>query len=143
MPFLRGLRERVGESGVLILTTPNRLRTISENPYHVREYTAPELKDLLSQVFGKVEITGVHGNSKVEEFEAGRARAVQRILRLDPLGIRKVLPQKVIHFAFAKLAKVVRRQARPSSQPDMAPEDFFIAPEPIDRALDLVAVCSR
>jgi SAM-dependent methyltransferase len=143
MPFLRGLRERVGESGVLILTTPNRLRTISENPYHVREYTAPELKDLLSQVFGKVEITGVHGNSKVEEFEAGRARAVQRILRLDPLGIRKVLPEKVIHFAFAKLAKVVRRQARPSSQPDMAPEDFFIAPEPIDRALDLVAVCSR
>ncbi len=143
MPFLGGLRERLGETGTLILTTPNRLRTISENPYHVREYTAPELKDLLSKVFGSVEITGMHGNAKVEEFEAGRAKAVQRILRLDPLGIRNMLPEKVIHFAFAKLAKVVRRQARPESSTDMTPEDFFVAAEPIDRALDLVAVCSR
>lgn len=143
LPFLRGLRERLNETGTLILTTPNRLRTISENPYHVREYTAPELKDLLSKVFSKVEITGMHGNAKVEEFEAGRAKAVQRILRLDPLGIRNVLPEKVIHFAFAKLARVVRRQARPGGATDMSPEDFFVAAEPIDRALDLVAICSR
>jgi SAM-dependent methyltransferase len=143
MPFLAGLRERLGNGGTLVLTTPNRLRTISENPYHVREYTAPELKELLSKVFSSVQITGIHGNAKVEEFESGRARAVGRILRLDPLGIRKKLPKKVVHFAFAKLAKVVRRRARPEGQPVIVPEDFFVIAEPIDRALDLVAICKR
>lgn len=143
LPFLRGLHQRLAPNGQLILTTPNRLRTVSENPYHVREYTAAELKDLLSKVFAKVEITGMHGNAKVEQFESGRAKAVARILRLDPLGIRNLLPEKVIHFAFAKLARIVRRQARPSGSTDMSPEDFFVSPEPIDRALDLVAICSR
>jgi SAM-dependent methyltransferase len=143
LPFLRGLAQRLAPGGTLLLTTPNRLRTISENPYHVHEYTAPELKELLSKVFESVEITGMHGNAKVEEFEAGRARAVARILRLDPLGIRNMLPEKVIHFAFAKLAWIVRRQARPAGNTDMAPEDFFVSAQPIDRALDLVAICTR
>jgi len=143
MPFLRGLHERLGPQGTLVLTTPNRLRTISENPYHVREYTAPELKDLLSKVFGNVELLGMHGNAKVEQFEAGRARAVQRILRLDPLGVRNMLPEKVVHFAFAKLARIVRKQARPEGTTDMSPDDFFVSAESVDRALDLVAICSR
>jgi SAM-dependent methyltransferase len=143
LPFLRGLGERVGPGGSLLLTTPNRLRTVSENPYHVREYTAPELRDLLSRVFDRVEISGMHGNAKVEEFEAGRARAVRRILRLDPLGIRKMLPEKVIHFAFAKLARVVRKQARPAGSVDMTPENFFVSADSVDNALDLVATCTR
>lgn len=143
LPFLKGLHQRLGQDGTLVLTTPNRLRTVSENPYHVREYTAPELKDLLSKVFGRVEITGLHGNAKVEAFEAGRAKAVQRILRLDPLGIRNMLPEKVVHFAFAKLARIVRQQARPDGSTDMSPDDFFVAADPVDRALDLVAICSR
>jgi 2-polyprenyl-3-methyl-5-hydroxy-6-metoxy-1,4-benzoquinol methylase len=143
LPFLEGLRERLAGGGTLILTTPNRLRTVSENPYHVREYTAAELEHLLAKVFGRVEITGMHGNAKVEEFEAGRARAVARILRLDPLGIRNMLPEKVVHFAFARLAKLVRRQAQPSGQSSIVPEDFFVSADAMDRALDLVAVCSR
>lgn len=143
LPFLKGLHARLAPTGTLVLTTPNRLRTISENPYHVREYTAPELKELLSKVFGSVEVTGMHGNAKVEEFEAGRARAVARILRLDPLGIRNMLPEKVINFAFAKLARLVRQQARPSGSTDMSPDDFFVAAEPAERALDLIAICSR
>ncbi|MFN2428191.1 MAG: class I SAM-dependent methyltransferase [Candidatus Binatia bacterium] len=143
LPFLRGLRDRLEASGTLVLTTPNRLRTVSENPFHIREFTAAELRDLLSQVFSRVEIAGMHGNAKVEAFEAGRARAVQRILRLDPLGIRNMLPEKVVHFAFARLARVVRRQARPTGATDMTPDDFRVDSDSVDRALDLVAICSR
>lgn len=143
MPFLRGLHERIGPDGTLILTTPNRLRTISENPYHVREYTAPELQELLLQVFGRVQVTGLHGNAKVETFESGRARAVRNILRLDPLGLRNLLPERVVHFAFARLARLVRRQARPAGATDMTPADFHFSNQSVDRALDLVAICRR
>ncbi|HYC54148.1 MAG TPA: methyltransferase domain-containing protein [Candidatus Binatia bacterium] len=143
LPFLRGLHARLNPAGTLIMTTPNRLRTVSENPYHLREYTAPELQALLETVFGHVEMRGMHGNAKVEEFEAGRARAVHNILRLDPLGIRKMLPDKVVQFAFARLARIVRRQARPQGAPDIVPEDFEVRSYGVDRALDLVALCRR
>jgi 2-polyprenyl-3-methyl-5-hydroxy-6-metoxy-1,4-benzoquinol methylase len=140
--FLRALRERLAPGGVLVLTTPNRLRTVSENPYHVREYTADELRAELSAVFDQVTIRGVHGNDKVERFEKGRADAVQRILRLDPLGIRNLLPRSVVEFAFSRLARVVRRQAQPSGEALIVPEDFSVRDDAVDRALDLMAVCS-
>lgn len=140
-PFLRGLRERVGPGGVLMLTTPNRLRTISENPFHVREYTAPELEAALKPLFREVLIAGVHGNDKVEKFDAGRERAVKRILALDPLGIRNMLPRSIVDFAFAKFARIVRRQARGNNTTDIVPEDFRVSADNVDRALDLVALC--
>jgi len=142
-PFLAGLRVLLGDGGVLLLTTPNRLRTTSENPYHVREYTADELRDLLCSVFGSVEILGMHGNDKVENFETARAGAVHNILRLDPLGIRNLLPAWLVRFAFARLAKLVRRSASPDAAAVIVPEDFEVRADNIDRALDLVALCRR
>jgi SAM-dependent methyltransferase len=141
-PFIEGLRERVAPGGQLMLTTPNRLKTFSENPYHVREYTRDELAALLGNVFSKVEILGMHGNEKVSSFDRGREKAVHRILRLDPLGIRNLLPRKVIELAFAKLAVIVRRQARDDSAADtIVPADFFVSGANVDEALDLVALC--
>lgn len=141
-PFLEGLRDRIAPGGRLMLTTPNRLKTFSENPYHVREYTREELSELLGRVFSEVEIHGMHGNAKVTAFDAGREKAVNRILRLDPLGLRNLLPRAVIEAAFAKLAVLVRRQARGESGADkIVPEDFFVSADNLDEALDLVALC--
>jgi SAM-dependent methyltransferase len=142
VPFLRGLAARLEPGGTLMLTTPNRLRTVSENPYHVREYTAAELRRELSAVFSEVAMYGMHGNAKVEAFEDGRARAVRRILRLDPLGLRNLLPKSIVELAFARLARVVRRRARTAGAPPIVPEDFLLRDDDVDRALDLVAFCS-
>lgn len=140
-PFLRALAERLAPGGLLLLTTPNRLRSASENPYHVREYTAAELASELAAVFGDVQLLGMRGNDKVERFEEGRARAVRRILRLDPLGLRNLLPRAVVEFAFARFASLVRRQVRPSGAEAIVPEDFHVGRDDLHRALDLVAVC--
>lgn len=142
-PFLRGLRARVADDGVLMLTTPNILMSFSENPYHVREYTAEELRELLAEVFGSVEIVGVHGNERVTAFDERRKQAIQRILRLDPLGIRNMLPQWLINFAFARLALLVRQQAKGNKSADdlIEPGDFYVAGDNVDSALDLVALC--
>lgn len=142
-PFLRGLRARVADDGMLMLTTPNILMSFSENPYHVREYTAEQLRALLSQHFRSVEIIGVQGNDRVTAFDERRKKAIQRILRLDPLGIRNILPEWIINFAFARLAVLVRRQAKgdQSTAEQIEPTDFFVAGENVDSALDLVALC--
>ncbi|HXC51656.1 MAG TPA: class I SAM-dependent methyltransferase [Candidatus Limnocylindrales bacterium] len=140
LPFLHALADRLAPGGTLVVTTPNRLRTVSENPYHVREYTAGELDAELRAVFSDVTIRGIHGNEKVEQFEEGRRRAVERILRLDPLGIRNLLPRRVVEFAFARLARLVRRHAKPEGAAPVLPEDFS-EQDAVDRALDLLAFC--
>jgi 2-polyprenyl-3-methyl-5-hydroxy-6-metoxy-1,4-benzoquinol methylase len=142
IPFLEGLKKRIRPGGRLLLTTPNRLKSFSENPYHVREYTAPELRALLGRVFRKVTLSGIHGNQKVLEFDRARARSARRILKLDPLGIRKKLPRWLVTFAFAKLSIFVRRRAAASAGgARIEPEDFYVSPERLDDALDLLALC--
>ena len=142
-PFLEGLKARIKPGGRLMLTTPNILKTFSENPYHVREYTGDQLRALLKGVFSEVEILGMHGNDKVKAFDAGRERAVKRILRLDPLGLRNFLPQALINAAFAKLSVVVRRSARQQAgtTEQIRPENFCVRTDAVDEALDLVALC--
>ncbi len=140
--FLKALRARLAQDGVLLLTTPNRLMSFSENPYHVREYTAAELRTLLESVFSSVTILGMRGNEKVTKFDEARKRSVERILRLDPLGIRNFLPQGLINFAFARLANLVRSQAKGAAGDAwISPADFFVSDDDLDHSLDLVALC--
>jgi SAM-dependent methyltransferase len=139
-------RDHLVEGGALILTTPNRSTSFSENPYHVREYTAGELAAVMRPLFSVVEIHGVAGNAKVAAYEASRRRQVERILRLDPLALRRRLPAPLVRFAFAKLAVLVRmlvaRGPAGAGAGDIRPEDFCEQAD-ADGALDLLAVCRR
>ncbi len=142
--LLRGFRDHLVDGGLLVLTTPNRLTSFSENPYHVREYTADELAALLRPLFRQVDVHGVAGNAKVTAYEAARRRQVERLLRLDPLGLRRRLPAPVVRWAFATLARLVRvLVARGDGVTvDIAPEDFEEC-DTADGALDLLALCRR
>lgn len=140
--FVRRLAGLLAPGGTLVLTTPNVLRSFSENPHHVREYRPEELRTLLRRTFGEVTLLGVHGNARVAAFDAGRERAVRRVLALDPLGLRHRLPEPVTAFAFARLSGVVRRRARRSAPADpITPADFAVRDDAVDDALDLLAVC--
>ena len=91
-----------------------------------------------------VDVRGVAGNAKVTAYEASRRKQVERVLRLDPLGIRNVLPQPVVRWAFARLAAVVRvlvaRDRKESAA--IEPGDFFEQAS-VDGVLDLLAICRR
>jgi SAM-dependent methyltransferase len=141
--FLTAVRAGLEPDGVLMLTTPNRLTTVSENPYHLREYTAAELAALLRPIFGRVELLSMMGNDKVRAFDAERARQVRRILRLDPLGLRHRLPSGLVRFAFARLSVLVRRRVADAADQtrSIVPEDFSVAGDSRPDALDLVALC--
>jgi SAM-dependent methyltransferase len=141
--ILQEFSNRLREGGQLILTTPNRLTSFSENPYHVREYSADELSALLTPFFSRVEIHGVAGNDKVCAYEASRRKQVKRLLRLDPLGVRRRLPAPVVEWAFGRLARIVRiLVSREAAGPEIAPEDFHEQTQ-VDGALDLLAICER
>jgi len=144
-PFLSAAAACVKPGGLLILTTPNRLASVSENPYHVHEYVAPELQALLARFFAHVDVRGVIGTDRVYAFERARGAAAQRILRLDPLGLRKLLPQKLVRWAFARLALLVRSRVAAQGRElvELTPQDFSIAEHEPPQWIDLLALARR
>jgi SAM-dependent methyltransferase len=141
-PFLVQTHSVLKPGGCLILTTPNRLQSFIENPYHVHEYTAEELASVLRAIFARVEVRGVRGNQRVTAYEHARVARAQRLLRLDPFGLRRLLPRRLVEWAYPRLARAVRRGviATDRSVPDISAADFSITPD-CDGALDLVAIC--
>ena len=113
---------------VSYVSTPNRLTLAppgaekSDNPWHVREYTAAEYRELLEQAFSRVELFGV--------FHAGK-------LRLHELALRAGWDR--LHPALRITKPFYDRFV-----PAIAAGDFAVRPEAdcdLDRALDFLAVC--
>lgn len=139
--YLEAIASMLRPGGVAIITTPNLKKSDKENPFHVREYTSDELADLLRPMFSEVEMLGVTASPAPMAYYEARLDRIRKIVRIDPLGLRKVLPRKLIDFLFAKLAVVVRRGiADTDDLSDVTLADFPI--EPVrDDCLDLMAVC--
>jgi len=144
-PFLSAAAACLRPGGTLILTTPNRLASVSENPYHVHEYVADELGNTLAPFFDTVEVKGIIGTDRVYAFEKARGAQAQRILKLDPLGLRNLLPDVVTKFVFARLALLVRSRVaqQDGALVELAPDDFSIAETEPPQWIDLVAFAHR
>jgi SAM-dependent methyltransferase len=142
LPFLRQVREVLRPGGELILTTPNRLMTVIEIPYHVHEYAPAELAEVLGGVFPRVEVRGVRGDERAMAYEHSRIANAQRILRLDPLNLRRFVPRTLIEAVYPYLAKTVRRgiQKEQGGATPVTEANFSLAENPGD-SLDLLAVC--
>jgi SAM-dependent methyltransferase len=113
---------------VSYVSTPNRLTLApagaakSDNPWHLREYTAAEYRALLEPQFARIELFGL--------FHA-------RKLRLHELAIRAGWDR--LHPALRITKPFYDRFV-----PAIAAGDFALRPEAdcdLDRALDLIAVC--
>ena len=142
--FLSGLVGCVAPGGTLLVTTPNRPMSVSENPYHLREWTADELLTLAAPVVPGVRMLGVHGSSRVLEYERARGEQVKKILRLDPFELRRFLPDVVVKQAFPRLARLVRKRiGKTGATLDVGPGDFTVREDDLEHALDLLLVAER
>jgi SAM-dependent methyltransferase len=115
---------------VSYVSTPNRLTLAppgaekSDNPWHLREYTASEFGRLLEPRFSRFELFGV--------FHAGK-------LRLHALALRAGWDR--VHAALRVTKPFYDRFV-----PAITAADFTLRSGPgtdLDRALDFVAVCQR
>ncbi len=111
--------------GVAYVSTPNRLTLAppgaerSGNPWHVREYAPGEFSALVEPAFGSVEMLGL--------FHA-------RKLRLHELAIRAGWDR--VHPAVRLTRPFYGRFV-----PAIDERDFALRPGPLERALDLLAIC--
>jgi SAM-dependent methyltransferase len=139
--YLGEIARILAPDGVLLLTTPNLLRSDRENPYHRHEYEPAELEAALAAHFGAVEMRGVHAVGPAARYHADRLRRIRLITRLDPLRLRRRLPRALVDWLFARLSLVVRLAARRSgTTPEVKDEHHPIGPAD-GACLDLLAVC--
>lgn len=125
-----------------VLTTPNRSTRLREgqrpwNRFHVREYSASQLSALLSTAFSEVEVLGVRASARIEEIERARVASAQRLVAMDPFGIRHLV-------AGPLMAVLARLRPTPASGSwPHAVADFYATIEDRDAGCDLLAICRR
>ena len=141
--YLQAIARLLRPDGTAYISTPNILTSDRVNPWHVHEYEAGELEAKLREYFDEVEMLGVGISPAVATYFEERLARIRKIMRIDPLGLRNLLPASVIDWLFAKFALVVRRGIQEGSGlPDATIEDFPIrAADPGD--IDLFAVCRK
>lgn len=95
--------------GKFVVSTPNAPMSLTRNPWHVREYNADELRNLLECHFSKVEAYGVIGNEKIMEYYRKNRQSVRKITRFDILDLQHRLPRKLLQTPYDMLNRLNRR----------------------------------
>lgn len=108
--FVAEVSRVLRKGGTFIVSTPNAPMSLTRNPWHVREYTAQELKTLLSEEFAEVEMMGVTGNEKIMEYYEANRRGVERITRFDILDLQHRLPRWMLQIPYDILNRLNRRR---------------------------------
>lgn len=139
-------RRVLAPGGVAVFVTPNRLTFGLPgeivDPYHYVEFVPDELGALCETSFGAVSLFGIFGSERyLACVEAERDR-LRRLLRLDPLRVRRRLPRSLRKAIYDWGLRRGRRDPGPAAA-SIGLEDFRLADGPLSETLDLVAVCRR
>ena len=143
--FLAEIHRVLKPGGTAVLTTPNIKKTLTRNPWHVREYTAQQLTDLTKKYFSEVEMKGVAGNEKVMEYYAQNKKSVERITRFDILNLQYRLPAPILRIPYDILNRMNRNKLNKGNTGLVAEinhDDYFLS-ENADEALDLFLVVKK
>ncbi|RYF78356.1 MAG: class I SAM-dependent methyltransferase [Cytophagaceae bacterium] len=108
--IIREIHRVLKPGGTLLLTTVNRLFSLTRNPWHVREYTADELKKLMLRYFPKVDTQGIHGNGKVMTYYEQNKKSVEKITRYDVLNLQHRLPRWMLQVPYDLLNRLNRNK---------------------------------
>jgi len=108
--FLKEAARVLRPGGKLILTTPNKKMSITRNPWHVREYTIEELKNLMQKYFSAVETMGVFGNKKIMAYYENNKASVEKITRFDIFNLQYNLPRQLLQIPFDILNRMNRKK---------------------------------
>ena len=145
LELVREVKRVLRPGGKFIVTTPNAPMSLTRNPWHIREYTAAELRSLLGSEFSSVEALGVSGNARVMEYYEQNRRSVKRITRFDILDLQHRLPRCLLQFPYDVLNRINRRRLLKSNTDlttSIRMDDYRIGPV-TDESFDLFFVAEK
>ena len=143
--FLSEISRILKPGGIALITTPNRPRSLSRNPWHTREYTAQELTDLAKKYFSSVEMKGITGNEKIQQYYERNKKSVDRIMRFDVLDLQHKLPASVLRVPYELLNRFNRNRLKVTADElvmSIRHEDYLLT-DAAETALDLFLIAKK
>jgi SAM-dependent methyltransferase len=143
--FLEEIYRVLKPGGIAVISTPNIRHTLSRNPWHIREYTAEQLRSLCQKVFDKVEAKGIGGNGVVWDYHEANRMSVNKIMRFDIFNLQYRLPAVMLRWPYELLNRLNRNklhQQKGQSVTDISHEDYLVEDEP-DKGLDLFYILHK
>lgn len=134
----------LGPGGTAVFVTPNRLTFGLPDeiidPFHHVEFDSAQLAALCRSAFERVEVRGIAGSERYQQFVAGEKRKLTRLLDLDPLHLRRLVPRRGRQFLYDRILARERAEADPLAA-SIEASDFSLVSEGLDQVLDVVAIC--
>lgn len=143
--FLEEIKRVLKPGGTALITTPNIKKTLTRNPWHIREYTSDQLKRLASAVFEEVEMKGITGNEKVMKYYEMNKKSVAKITRYDILNLQYRLPAPLLRIPYDILNRLNRNKLKSGNNElvnTISREDYLLT-DKSDEALDLFCVMKK
>ena len=131
--------------GKLILTTPNKLMSLTRNPWHFREYTPNEMQEILQTSFKEINIKGVFGLGKAMDYYEKNKKAVEKITRWDIFNLQYLLPRFLLQIPYDILNRINRQKLQDNND-DLVDavtiNDFCIKPM-TDKCFDYFCIATK
>jgi len=143
--FLKEIYRVLKPGGIALLTTPNRLYSLSRNPWHIREYTAQELASLAGKFFPLVTMKGISGNDKVMEYYERNKKSVDKLMRWDVLNLQYKLPAALLRIPYEFMNRLNRNKLKGSDDQlvmSITQQDYILT-EDAAHALDLFLIVQK
>lgn len=143
--FVEEIHRVLDDEGTAILSTPNIKMSLTRNPWHVREYTWEQFRDLLGSVFSSVECLGVYGDEKVMAYYEMNRKGVEKFTRFDIFNLQYRLPRKWLAFPY-NVANRLNRNKLMSSDNSLVAEiglDNYYLDKASDNCFDLFFIARK
>lgn len=143
--YLKEINRVLKPGGKAIITTPNIKYSLTRNPWHIREYTAPELETLMGKYFSQVDTHGVKGNEKVMEYYNQNKKSVEKITRWDIFKLQYRLPRQVLQVPYDLLNRMNRKKLQKQDNTLVAQinfDDYYLSDQPAE-SLDLFYIATK
>ncbi len=132
------------DDGRAVFVTPNRL-TFGRpdeiiDPFHYVEFDPRQLARLCQGFFAQVEVLGLFGSPEYMEIFEDERETLDRLLRLDPLRLRRLASMRIRQRLYDLLLGRFRKDDDPRADA-IASEDFHLGRQELDDSLDVIAVC--
>lgn len=115
--------------GKLLLTTPNKLMSLTRNPFHIREYTPATMEKVLAATFNKFELKGIYGNDNIMNYYEKNKQSVENITRWDILNLQYRLPASLLKIPYSianNINRLMLYKNNPATCAAITYEDYFI-----------------
>lgn len=143
--FLKECHRVLKPGGKLIVSTPNIKMSITRNPWHIREYTIQQLKDLCLKYFKSVDTKGVFGNEKAMDYYEKNKASVKKITRFDIFNLQYNLPRFMLQIPYDILNRMNRKKLMKQNKAltgSITINDFYLD-EANDNCLDLFYIATK